>query len=215
MPLNSIPVTVDVEALDIKRQAAAGSVTSTSVFGGSCQASWTSSFRSRSRRVRIQVLFGRLWTEGISTGRADGDATGPRRPRGAGSPLLVHAENRPGPCGDFRRCTQPAYADYLAPVSARGAIENLAIARGDRGRPPHRGRTPHLPFLELRVRHCPIIAGQTPRWRAAHRRVLPALPGAVRGGDRRRRHLLQVLTTDSGSSEPGAALGRSGRGWWT
>ena len=192
MPLNSIPVTVDVEALKIKRRAAEGqchidvgflggvvpdnlgqlaSLHEAGVFGFKCflADSGLPEFAS----IDVATLQEAL----VILGELD-------------SPLFVHAEidlaSRPQ--------TSPSQPEIRRlPCVAPAWIREPGHRVRDRSRPPDRGPCPHLPSVEFRCTAHDRL-GPSGR-RVLDRGVLPSLLSAVRRGDQRRRDILQMLPT--------------------
>ena len=135
MPLNSIPPTVNVEALHVKREAATGQVASDVAFwGGAVPGNVEPApAAARGRRGRLQVLPARLRRARVpaagrrrAAGRADRAGRG-RRP--ADRARRGRRRDRRGPGAG-----RPRYAGFLAsrPRRGRGDGDRAADRRGPR-----------------------------------------------------------------------------------
>ena len=148
MPLNSIPVTVDVDALELKRRAAKGQchidvgfvggvipgnldqlapLHRAGVFGFKCFL--VNSGLKEFPEIDVLAMQEALVVLG-----------------GLGVPLFIHAEN--DLAAGARRCPSQPQVRRLSPV-APVWIREPGHRSGDRGSPPNRGPGPHLSSVEL------------------------------------------------------------------
>ncbi len=178
MPLNSLPPTVSVAALEEKRAAASGQCTVDVGFWGGAVPGNAGELPGLhdGRGVRLQVLPRRLRRTGVP-------AAGPgraRRPRSASVDALfiVHAED-PRELRDGARVPRVRRLPRLAAGRGRGDRGG----RGDRRR-REGGPAPAHPAPVLRAGAAAARRGARPR-RAGDRRDLPALPVPGRGNRRR------------------------------
>ncbi len=211
MPLNSIPPTIDVAALEVKRAAADGQCAGgRRVLGRRRPGERGRPGRAaRRRRVRLQVLPDRLGRAGVPAARRrTASAAAMRQIAELGSLLIVHAEDAAG----IGAAPVPSGGDYAGFLRSRPpAAEVAAIVAGDRAGAarPARGCTCCTCPAPTPV---PLLAAAQARRRPDHRRDLPALPDAGRRAGRRRRRPVQVLPADQGAGQPGAAVGGAGDG---
>ena len=208
MPLNSVPATTTVAALEAKRHAARGQCESTSASGAvSCPATRRElEPLRRRRRPRLQVLpvpsgvdeFPHVEERDL---RQALPMLAAARPAAAGARGAAGAHRhaasrtaRPGSYRDVARRSRPPRAEV-------DAIELLIrLWRGEFGAP-----RPHRP---------PVVGGGRRRARGAaraggaadHRRDLPALPDVRRRGDSRRRDRVQMRAADSERGAIASAL---------
>ena len=203
MPLNSIPPTVDVASLELKRAAARGQChVDVGFWGGAVPGNaGRAAGVARGRGVRLQVLPHRLRRAGVP-------AVGPGRPRRRAWP----PSTRSSWCTPrIRRSFVPRRRRVATPTSSRSRppwAEQTAVAEAMASRPGRAGAGAH-PASGRRRRAAADCAEARRRGTAGHRRDLPALPHAHRGGGARRRDPVQVLPADPGRGEPGRALGRA------
>ena len=120
MPLNSIPPTISVEALHVKRAAAKGQVAVDVAFWGGAVPGNVDQLRAdaRRRRRRVQVLPARLRRPGVPA---------PRRRRAAGRPDRARDLRRPA---DRARRGRRRARDGPAAVAARATRAFLASRPG-------------------------------------------------------------------------------------
>ena len=211
MPLNSIPATTTVAALEAKRRAAQGRChVDVGFWGGVVPGN---AARSRAagarRRARLQVL---------------SQSIGRRR---------VRARQRSGSArGDADRRARPACRCWCTPSGRRCCASRIrartraATRRGCDSRPPAAEQAAIDLLIELSARHVGARAHRPPgvgrraahrsdgaraRGRADHRRNLPALPDVLRRRHRRRRHGAQMRAADSRARASRAAVARARR----
>ncbi|MDX6204922.1 MAG: allantoinase [Frankiales bacterium] len=137
MPLNSVPPTTTVEALELKRSAAEGAVHVDVAFWGGVTSSDTSSVKSLAAAgvCGFKVF---LVPSGVDEfGWVDGDGLAAALSAAGDLPVLVHAE-APGPLTAAPRPDGRSYAAYLAsrpPAAEVVALEMvLAALRATGGR---------------------------------------------------------------------------------
>ena len=126
MPLDSVPATVRVESLAIKRSAAAGQ-RDVDVGSGAAlfPATWAPRTAPRGRGARLQMLPREFWLGRLSPLNARQVHDAVAILRDLGWVLLVHAESGEAMAA-IGEAHGPSYAGYLA-TRPRG-LENLAVA---------------------------------------------------------------------------------------
>ncbi len=205
MPLNSIPPTVDVAALEVKRKAADGADVGRRGLLGRCRARQPRRPAAAARRggLRLQVLPAALRRRRVPravAGRGRGGHARDRRVRRA-----AHRPRR-GPRRDRarreRRRTRILRLPGL-PSAAGGEPRHPAPHRAvPRDRLPH----PHPPRVQRRRPADDPPGGG--RRRAHLRGDLPALPDVHVGGDPRGGDAVQVLPADPGVRRTATCCGR-------
>ena len=203
MPLNSIPPTTDVAALEVKRKTATGQAFVDVGFWGGAVPGNLADLRGAARRgrFRLQVL-----PAALRGGRVPAPGAGRAAGRDARGALVRRADDRARrglardrPRTDRARRELPRLPRL--PAARRGEPGDRA---GDRAGPLDRLPGAHAAPVELgRAADDPV---RPARRRTADRRDLPALPDLLRRGDRRRRDPVQVLPADPRGGEPRAAL---------
>ena len=195
MPLNSIPPTIDVAALEAKRAAADGQcAVDVGFWGGAVPANAADRPALHDAGVFGFKCF--MIDSGVPEFPPLDDhaiAAAMKQIADLGSLLIVHAEDAaaiaaaPVPSGGdyegFLRSRPPA-----AEVAAIIRVLRLAAATGARVHVLHLSSADPVPLL---------TAAQGVR-RRDHRRDLPALPDACRRAGRHRPHRVQVLPADQG-----------------
>ena len=209
MPLNSIPPTVDVAALEVKRKTAESQAyVDVGFWGGAVPGNvGRPAAAARRRRLRLQVLPAALRGRRVP-------AAGARRARGghARDRVVRRADDRARRGHPRDRPRADRATARRTPTSCRSrprGAENLAIAEvielarwtGCRVHILHLSSSDALPMIATARRDGV----------AHHRRDLPALPDLHGRGDPRRRNAVQVLPADPGGRQPGAAVARAAR----
>ena len=208
MPLNSVPPTVDVDALAVKRAAADGQChVDVGFWGGAVPASL-----GRLGALADAGVFGFkcfLVDSGVpefppldrdQLERAVAEVAA------LDALLIVHAEDA-GVLAAAPGVRRPVVRPVRGVPPARG--RGHGDRRAARPRRPAPGPRPRAAPLQRRR---PAVArGGAGRGGAGERRDLPALPDAERGGDPGRAHGVQVLPADPRRRQPGGALGRPDR----
>ena len=197
MPLNSIPATVDVPALDVKRKAASGQCFVDVGFWGGAVPGNVSSLRPLhdAGAFGFKCFLLHSGVEEFPPLSDDELLETMLEIASFDGLLIVHAEDRHviGPASGRR------YTDFLSLAATAGREPRCRAGR----RPGSADRLPSAHPARLQRRRA-----ADHRRVAGHRRDLPALPDVHRRGDRRRRHRVQVLPAHPGGGEPRAALGR-------
>ena len=207
MPLNSIPPTVDVDALVVKQHAARGRIhVDVGFWGGAIPGN-----EGQMRGLHDAGAFGFksfLIHSGVDEFPpldADGLEERMREIAAFDGVMLEHAED----AAAIDEAPAPEGSDYARFLASRPReAENRAIAEVIE-RAPHGLPRPHpAPVVVRRARRHPRRqAGGTP----AHGRDLPALPHARGRGDPAGRHGVQVLPAHPGGLEPRPAVGGARR----
>ena len=208
MPLNSIPATTTVAALEIKRLVATGQVfVDVGFWGGAVPGNVPDLASMDDARVFGFKCF--LLDSGVAEfGHLEPEAFALAMQETAklGALMIVHAEDGhllddSALDGDpLRRLPRLAAARRGGGRDRPGHRAGEGLGRPDARRPPQRRRRRAGPARRPRGRCRP------------ERRDLPALPDLRRRAHRRRRHRAQVLPADPRGGQPGGALGGAGRG---
>ena len=210
MPLNSIPPTVDVAALEVKRKKRRGPVfRRRGLLGRRGPGQPRGAARAaRRRRVRLQVLPAALGRGRVPPlHRSDLDALRRRSLRRLDGLLLVHAED--SAAIDRAPALPGGGATWTSWASRPRAAENVAIAQvieaawrtGARAHILHLSSSDALPMLAGRRREGVRVTAETcPHYLHVHRR-----------GDPRRRHPVQVLPADPRGGQPRGCWAGAGR----
>ena len=204
MPLNSLPPTVTVDALRIKRAAASGQCFVDVGFWGGAIPGNAGDLPGLhdGRGVRLQGVPGRF--------------RGARVPAGRSRPAGRRAGRRRGPVRRARRGSMaPARRRVLPALRGLPGVP-AARRRARRGR----DRDRRGPLRRPAGAHpAPVFGdgiavdqGRESRGGTRHRGNLPALPDPGRRPDPARRHRVQVLPADPRRRQRRPALGRPGRG---
>ena len=209
MPLNSLPPTVDVAALEVKRAAADGQChVDVGFWGGAVPGNvGDAAGAARGGRLRREVLPRALRGRGVPAADARGARAALEELARVDALMVVHAED--------------ADAIERAPEPARPLVRRLpGLPAGRRRRTPPSGvvverdaadRGPHPRPAPGERRRGAAAAGRPRRGAADHGRDLPALPVVRGGGHRRRRDAVQVLPADPRRRPPRAAVGGARR----
>ena len=213
MPLNCVPETTSVAALEAKRAAADGKTWVD-------WATWGGAVRSNADCIKPLVAAGVpgfkcfLIHSGID-GFAWVDESALRAAlaelQGTGLPLLAHAEIA-GPVDAATARLHPSdwrnYATYLASRPDEAELDAIAllIRLAEEFPNPHPHRASFQRARVARAQRC------APTWLADHRRNLRSLPLLRRRRDSRRRNGVQVRAAHSRSRQSRATVACPGRG---
>jgi len=168
MPLDSVPSTVSVGALELKRQAAAGQChVDVGFWGGVIPGNRRDLVPLHQAGVLgFKCFLARSGSDDFPpvTGREMEDALGVLR--GLGSPLLVHAESEEAAAA-IGAAAGPSYADYLA--SRPRGVENLAVCQvieaarrsGGRAHVVHLSSSDALPMIASARRDGVAVTAET------------------------------------------------------
>ena len=212
MPLNSIPATTTVAALELKRPVRRGAGASSTSASGAVRCPTTSPTCAPLHEAGVFGFKCFLLDSGVA------EFPPPRRRRRSrpameetarlGALMIVHAEDG-APARRGARSTAPT-TPASSPRGRAPPRRPRSTWSSSRPARPAAGRTSCTCQRRRRRTRCSAAA------RAAGvdvtRRDLPALPDLRRRAHRRRRHRVQVLPADPRGRQPRGAVGGAGRG---